>query len=218
MNLSWEDAAKEDGTTYAEIMVEETEKLLRQVVAQEVLAEENGIEINEELQAVIESKKEEAVNSVLGEEGTIEEFYKFLEGVYLSPEMHERLIAQEVLYEKCCDLLYGDDDQEKVTNFLSEKGYHSAAHILFLYNDPETGEVRDEETLAANKAKLEKLVKELRGYTDKHARAKAFLEKAADLSEDSGKAYYPEGYTYTPGTMVPQFEDAVSALAEYEIS
>ena len=78
--------------------------------------------------------------------------------------------------------------------------------------------VQNEMWLAANKTKLESLVKELRGYPDQRARAKAFLQKAADLSEDSGKAYYPEGYTYTPGTMVPQFEDAVSALKEYEIS
>ena len=49
---------------------------------------------------------------------------------------------------------------------------------------PESGEVRDEETLAANKTRLESLVKELRGYPDQRARAKAFLQKAADLSSN----------------------------------
>ena len=29
---------------------------------------------------------------------------------------------------------------------------------------------------------------------------------------------YPEGYTYTPGTMVPEFEDAAAALEDYAIS
>ena len=61
-------------------------------------------------------------------------------------------------------------------------------------------------------------MKELRSYADKHARKKAFLKYAEELSEDGGKTYYPKGYTYTPGTMVSQFEDAVNALAEYEVS
>ncbi|MBP5743366.1 MAG: peptidylprolyl isomerase [Oscillospiraceae bacterium] len=223
MRFSWDDPVEEDGkTTYAEAVVESAGNLLKQLTALETFAAENKVEISEEMRAIIEKQKQEDISSVLGEEGTQEAFFEYLEGIYLSPEMYDRAVTQNVLYQECFNTLYGQNaekvSKETALNFLNENGYVSAAHILFLYNDPETGEVRDEETLAANKTKLESLVKELRGYTDQRARAKAFLQKAADLSEDSGKAYYPEGYTYTPGTMVPQFEDAVSALAEYEIS
>ena len=176
----------------------------------------------DEMLAIIEKQKQEDISSVLGEEGTQEAFFEYLRGIYLSPEMYDRAVTQNVLYQECFNSLYGQNaekvSKETALNYLNENGYVSAAHILFLFNDPESGEVRDEETLAANKTRLESLVKELRGYPDQRARAKAFLQKAADLSEDSGKAYYPEGYTYTSGTMVPQFEDAVNSLAEYEIS
>ena len=32
-------------------------------------------------------------------------------------------------------------------------------------------------------------------------RKEAFLQKVTELSEDPGSARYPEGYTYTAGTM-----------------
>ena len=223
MRFSWDDPVEEDGeTTYAEAVVESAGNLMKQLAALETFAAENKVEISEEMRAIIEKQKQEDISSVLGEEGTQEEFFEYLKGIYLSPEMYDRAVTQNVLYQECFNSLYGQNaervSKENALNYLNENGYVSSAHILFLYNDPETGEIRDEETLAANKAKLESLVKELRAYPDKRARAKAFLQKAADLSEDSGKAYYPDGYTFTPGTMVPQFEDAVNALAEYEIS
>ena len=223
MRFSWDDPVEEDGTaTYAEAVVESAENLVKQLAGLEGFAEENGIEISEELRATVESQKQADIVSVLGEEGTADAFFEYLEGLYLSPEMYDRAVTQNVLYQECFNSLYGPN-AEKISDgtaldYLNENGYVSAAHILFLYNDPESGEARDDETLSANNAKLEKLVKELRSYPDKRARAKAFLAKAEDLSEDSGKAYYPKGYTYTPGTMVSQFEDAVNSLAEYEVS
>ena len=223
MRFSWDDPVEENGTsTYAEAVVESAENLVKQLAALEGFAEENGIEISEELRATIESQKQADIVSVLGEEGTADAFFEYLEGLYLSPEMYDRAVTQNVLYQECFNSLYGANAEkisdETALNYLNENGYVSAAHILFLYNDPESGEARDEETLAVKKAKLESIVKELRSYADKHARKKAFLKYAEELSEDGGKTYYPKGYTYTPGTMVSQFENAVNALAEYEVS
>ena len=39
-----------------------------------------------------------------------------------------------------------------------------------------------------------------------------------ELSEDPGSAYYPEGYTFTEGRMVPEFENAAKALEDYAVS
>ena len=223
MQFSWDDLVEEGGeATYAEAVVESAENLLKQLDALEVFAEENGVEISEEMRAVIESQKQEDIVSLLGEEGTPEEFYEYLAGLYLSPEMYDRAVTQNVLYQESFVRLYGENAEkvsdEDALNYLEENGYLAAAHILFLYNDPETGEIRDDDTLAEGKERLQNLVKELRTYPDNRARAAAFLQRAEELSEDSGKSYYPDGYTFTPGTMVAQFEDAVTALAEYEIS
>ena len=45
-----------------------------------------------------------------------------------------------------------------------------------------------------------------------------FGELKAEYCEDTGKQAYPDGYTFTPGTMVAEFEDTVKAQKEYEIS
>ena len=68
------------------------------------------------------------------------------------------------------------------------------------------------------RADLVALLNELRAIEDPQERKDAFLKKIGEVSEDTGKTYYPEGYTYTPGTMVPEFEDAAAALGDYEIS
>ena len=39
-----------------------------------------------------------------------------------------------------------------------------------------------------------------------------------ELSEDPGTTRYPEGYTYLPGTMVKEFEEAAASLEDYGIS
>ncbi len=220
---AWDDPVEEGGDgTYAEAVVESAGNLLRQLAALERFAEENGVELSEEMRSIIETQKQEDIASLLGEEGTAEEFFEYLEGEYLSPEMYDRVVTQNVLYQECFNQLYGEKAEkisdETAMNYLTENDYRAAAHILFLFNDPESGEVRDEEALAAKKAELEALRKELTQIQDGRLRAKTFLEKAAELSEDSGKAYYPEGYTYKPGTMVTQFEEAVDGLEEYEIS
>ncbi len=220
---AWEDPVEEGGeSTYADAVVESAGNLLRQLAALERFAEENSVEISEEMLATIDSQKKEDIASVLGEEGTADEFFEYLAGQYLSPEMYNRVVTQNVLYQECFNQLYGKDAEklpdETAMKYLAENNYRSAAHILFLFNDPDTGEVRDEDTLAGKKDELAALGKELRNISDPAARAKKFLEKTAELSEDSGKAYYPDGYTYTPGTMVTPFEEAVDALADYEIS
>ena len=65
---------------------------------------------------------------------------------------------------------------------------------------------------------LEAALEELRAIEDPAEREKAFLEKMNTLSEDPGKESYPEGYTFTAGRMVAEFEEAAFALEEYEIS
>ena len=223
MRFAWDDPVEEDGeATYADAVVESAGNLLKQLDALEFFAAENGVEISEEMRATIESQKQEDIVSLLGEEGTAEEFYEYLEGQFLSPEMYDRAVTQNVLYQESFNCLYGKNGEkltdEDAMNYYGENGYLSAAHILFLYNDPESGEVRDEETMAAKKAELEALVKELRTVADTKTRAKVFLERMAKLSEDSGTSYYSDGYTFKPGTMVAAFEEAASALEEYEIS
>ena len=136
--------------------------------------------------------------------------------------MYDRIVTQNYLYQESFNRLYGENavnlPDEAALKFLEDKGYVTAAHILLLNTDEESGEKLDEAALAEKKAELEALVSELRAIEDDTERKEAFLQKVTEISEDPGSARYPEGYTYTAGTMVPEFEAAAEALEDYAVS
>ena len=102
--------------------------------------------------------------------------------------------------------------------YLEDEGYLSAGHILFMTIDPNTGDKLDAETVAAKKQQAEEIVAELRAIEDREELAKRFLELKEQYCEDGGKTAYPDGYTFTPGTMVAAFEEAVRSLEDYGVS
>ncbi len=225
MQFHWDEPVEEEGEggdTYAEAALESVDNLMIQLAALEKFAEENGVEVSEEMRGMIEAQKKQDITSALGEEGTEEAFYEYLEKIHLSRDMYDRIVTQNYLYQESFNRLYGDQavdlPDEAALKFLEDKGYVTAAHILLLNTDEETGEKLDEAALAEKKAELEALVSELRAIEDDTERKDAFLQKVTELSEDPGSARYPEGYTYTPGTMVPEFEAAAEALEDYAVS
>ena len=224
MQFHWDETVEEEGEgdTYAEAALESVDNLMIQLSALEKFAAENGVEVSEEMRDMIEAQKKEDITSALGEEGTEEAFYEYLEKIHLSRDMYDRIVTQNYLYQESFNRLYGENavnlPDEAALKFLEDKGYVTAAHILLLNTDEESGEKLDEAALAEKKAELEALVSELRAIEDDTERKEAFLQKVTEISEDPGSARYPEGYTYTAGTMVPEFEAAAEALEDYAVS
>ena len=221
MQFHWDEPVEEEGEgdTYAEAALESVDNLMIQLGALEKFAEENGVEVSEEMRGMIEAQKQQDITSALGEEGTEEAFYEYLEQIHLSRDMYDRIVTQNYLYQESFNRLYGENavnlPDEAALKFLEDNGYVTAAHILLLNTDEESGEKLDEAALAEKKAELEALVSELRAIEDDMERKEAFLQKVTELSEDPGSARYPEGYTYTAGTMVPEFEAAAEAIVEF---
>ena len=224
MQFHWDEPVEEEGEgdTYAEAALESVDNLMIQLSALEKFAAENGVEVSEEMRDMIEAQKKQDITSALGEEGTEEAFYEYLEKIHLSRDMYDRIVTQNYLYQESFNRLYGENavnlPDEAALKFLEDKGYVTAAHILLLNTDEESGEKLDEAALAEKKAELEALVSELRAIEDDTERKEAFLQKVTEISEDPGSARYPEGYTYTAGTMVPEFEAAAEALEDYAVS
>ena len=223
MIFNWDDAIEEDSDeTFAETATETASSLLCQLAGLEMFADEHDIALGEDNLAAVEELKKADLVSALGEDGTEEEFRETLQKVYLSDEMYDRIVRQNVLYQEVFNRLYGENAEklsdEEALQYLEDNGYLSAAHILFRNTDPETGEKLDEEALAARKAELEAVLAELNAIEDDQERAKAFLEKIPEISEDSGSTHYPEGYTFTEGRMVPEFENAAKELEEFAVS
>ena len=84
--------------------------------------------------------------------------------------------------------------------------------------DPATGEALDEAAKAQKLEQAKAVAQELQAITDTEALLARFRELKDEYCEDTGKVNFPEGYTFTPGTMVQEFEDAVNALEDYQVS
>ena len=100
------------------------------------------------------------------------------------------------------------DDVLKAT--FNEK-WMKAQHILVSLVNNETGEQLTDEQKAEKKALAESLLERVKKGED-------FTALMNEYSDDPGKEYEPEGYIFTSGEMVTEFEDAVKALGANEVS
>ncbi len=221
--IGWNDPVEETSEiTFADEALDVTERLTVELAALEKFAEENNVVLSDEVQAEMEAQKQQDILTTCGEGATEANFTEFLKEIYLSREMYDRIILQNYLYRESFKAIYGENAEnlsdEEALAYLTENGYIAAAHILLETTDEETGEAISEDDKAVKKAELEAAVKELRAIEEPEVRMSAFLEKMNALSEDPGKELYPEGYTFTAGRMVAEFEEAAFALEEYQIS
>lgn len=223
MNVTWDDAADDSGISFKDYVVQLAEDNIRQIHSIKKFSAENDVSLTEDnLKAIEEQRKTDMVN-LCGEEVSDEEFAEFLKSTYYLPiKVYDDMNEINYLYQNCFAKLYGEDGEklsdEKAEAYLKDSGYMNAAHILFMTVDPSTGEALDDETIAEKKALADKFAAELAGITDTEKLQERFAEIKDEYCEDTGKEAYPDGYIFTPGTMVTEFEDTVNALEDYQVS
>ena len=147
---------------------------------------------------------------------------KTLEGSYLGflSRQGRRMAVRKTITEQGSKL-----SDDKVQAYAEENDYITSAHILFLTSETVTDadgkssskELSDEQK-AEKKAKAEELCAELKAITDDTERWTRFKELMNEYSEDTGLPQFPEGYCFTKGSMVTEYDDASRALKEYEVS
>lgn len=209
------------GQTYAQSLLNETNETLASFMAIHALAREQGVSLDEEALKALEP--EQMAVDICGEGATLEQLAEELEqGSHMTIEGFRYYSESVALYSKLMEKLYGKEgekiSEEEIIKTLEDQGYVSAHHILFMTIDPMTGKELEEKDIAEKLETANRLVAELRAIEDKEELAKRFRELKDEYCEDTGKQAYPDGYTYTPGTMVTEFEDTVNAQKEYEIS
>ncbi|MBQ4528802.1 MAG: peptidylprolyl isomerase [Clostridia bacterium] len=91
------------------------------------------------------------------------------------------------------------------------KTFVRAKHILILTTNMETGEKYDAAKLDEARQTVEDIKKKLDGGED-------FDKLMTEYCEDPGIHTNPDGYVFTYGEMVPEFEETAFALKEGEIS
>lgn len=221
MTLGWNDEYTDD-VTFAQMAVDSTETSLTQICAIEDYAKENGAALTEEDEAGWAEELSQDMVNACGEGATEADFDAYLAGLYMDRDLLRWMYDVNSYYQRNYLQLYGDAgslyDGAAALSWMENNGYLSASHILFMTVDSSTQESLSEEEIQSKRDQAQAVVEELRAIEDSGALVARFRELKDELCEDTGKAVYPDGYTFTPGTMVTEFEDAVTALEDYQVS
>lgn len=223
MEVSWDDPWGQDtDQSFAEYVPATAVEQIKQVNCIEDFAAENNVVLSDETLAEIEEQLKSTITSTCGEDATEEDFNEYLDQVYMTRALYDRMNQINYLYQQGYTQLYGENgelvDDAAAIAYLEDNEYISANHILLMTMDSATGEALDEETIAAQEQKAREIAAELQAIEDPQQLLARFAELKEEYCEDTGKVTYPDGYTFTPGTMVTEFEDACNALADYQVS
>lgn len=104
---------------------------------------------------------------------------------------------------------------EEMDTYIEENDILKAKHILLMTVDSATRQPLDEAAIAQKKATAEDILSQLQTSDALLADFDALMH---EYSEDPGLASYPDGYTFTAGEMVPEFEEATRALEYGQVS
>ena len=208
------------GMTYAQLPAASAEDTLLRIAAIEKMAADKGVELSDESEAQITDEAMAA--SVIGEGAGVDELLAALDEMHMSLDTYRRITRANYLYSDILAAEFGENC-EKVTDeecgaWLAENGYMAANHILLMTMNKDTGDALDEAAAAEKKAKADEIYAELAAIEDVEDRIARFKELKEEYDEDTGKTSFPDGYTFTSGTMVSEFENAVTAMEDYELS
>ena len=218
MEMDWSSAMGQDATMdeYVKEQSKETAVLYNIVAAQ---AAENGYTMNDEDKADYEADLASAKEQLGGDK----EYETWLKTMLITDEGMERLSSVGVLHTHMMEGMFRDGGQQAATaedlaQYAQDNDLLWAKHILLMTKDAETGEDLSAEDAAAKKAQAEELLTQLQGITDPEELSAEFDKLMNEHSEDTGLAANPDGYVFTAGQMVEEFENATRDLAFGQVS
>ena len=174
---------------------------------------------------------EELRESYLANFGLDDEgFAELLADFHLTEDVFRFVTEIALKYEQAFNALFGeggvDTPQAEIDAFVEEEQILRAKHILLaIYTEEDAIEEGVEgdidEWLAERNEQVRvqayALYAELMALSGE-AQIARFEEMLAAYGEDPGMLFNPDGYTFFPMVMVPQFSSATIGLANYEIS
>ena len=198
----WEEET--DGKKNSDIACEKAVDEAANLLVRYNKAVEMGIEFTDEDKAELDAQIASMKEQTGGEMG----YKNQLAMLGTTAEAFESLYKKNMMVSKLAEKLEEDGtlavDDAAVKEYITNN-YVKAQHILFLTQDQTTGETFDAATLDEKRAKAEATLERINAGED-------FAALMNELSEDTGLANYPDGYEFTKGEMVPQFEEAAFGL------
>ena len=218
--LKWTDSYS-DEQTYSGFVISATEQNISRFIAIEKAAADMGFVKDAEFEAALKEQREGDIATVCGEGASEEEFFAKLSENRMTRAGYERMSSANAVYSQAFMKRFGEQfekvETEDIIDFLNENEFMYATHIL-LMTTGDDGAALDDDAKAERRQQLETLRAELSAIEDSDALVARFKELKEEYDEDTGKAAYPDGYMFTPGEMVPEFENAVLALDDYGLS
>ena len=182
-------------------------------------AMEKAIDLSEEQLQELENIKQKQIEHY-GSEEAMESAMP--EEQFISWAMLEDLLRTYYKLPGIADAIYGLDGagipDEDVVAWAEEQGYIRTKHVLYGTIDESTGKPMDDEGKAAQLARAEESLRKLKARSKKDREAKFDQIMNADTTDAGGLAQFPDGYTFTAGTMYQEFETAAFALEERDVS
>ena len=208
-----------DGQTMADYVKQNAKEqaVLYNVVAAKAM--ENGYEFTDEDKAAYEEELAQAKEDLGGEEA----YQNWLKTSCITEEGMEKLSSVGVLFNHMLEGMFQDGSenaptQEDLQTYAADNDLLCAKHILLMTQDASTGEPMSEEDAAAKQAAAQGLLDQLKAIQDPAELESTFDTLMNENSEDTGLATNPDGYTFTAGQMVPEFEEATRALEFGQVS
>lgn len=175
-------------------------------------AAELGFELTQEQTDDFEALLQDAVTSMGGEE----EYQEALRTLGLDQETYAAINIAPFYYDRLMTDLFTDRPTDAdVEAYIADNDILMAKHILLMTVDSSTREPLEDSVIAEKKATAEDILKQLQESDDLSADFDALMH---ENSEDTGLAAYPDGYTFTSGEMVTEFEEGTRALEYGQIS
>lgn len=193
-------------------------------------AKEMGVTLTDEQTTAIDDKIQDIKDQYVTSDDNVDtQLQAFFASYGYTEDSYRERCRLNYLYSDLFTEIYGEQgcklSDDKVQAYAEENNYITSAHILFLTSETVTdadgkssSKELSDEVKAEKKAKAEELCAELKAITDDTERWTRFKELMNEYSEDTGLAQFPEGYCFTKGSMVTEYDDASRALKEYEVS
>lgn len=175
-------------------------------------AAELGFELTQEQADDFDTLLKDAVTSMGGEK----EYQEALRTLGLDQETYAAINIAPYYYDRLMtDLFTNRPTDADVEAYITDNDILMAKHILLMTVDSTTREPLEDSVIAEKKATAEDILKQLQESEDLSADFDALMH---EYSEDTGLAAYPDGYTFTSGEMVTEFEEGTRALEYGQIS
>lgn len=168
---------------------------LKSVVAIKTLAEANGVALTDDDMQTVEDQ----VDATIDQLGGYSAYVEALEAQYMTDEVYRQLMENDLRSNALYAKLYGKGGEYELSESemkeIIASDYIRAKHVLIAKTTENAAEIAEE-------------------VRQKAAAGEDFDELIAEYNEDPGMTNSPDGYYFTDGQMVSEFEQAAKALDE----